>query len=207
MTSHSTILIDVGTGNLHSVMNALQSLELDIKVASNPSDLMKLERVILPGVGAFGKFMEGLHRTRLEEPLINIIQRGIPLLGICVGMQALFESSDEMGTTKGLGLLSGKVTRFPDNLGLKVPHTGWNQIWPRELKSPTLLANIDPGNYAYFNHSYFCLPDDVQDISAATDYGISFSSMVQKGSIYGVQFHPEKSQGVGLKILQNFMKL
>lgn len=199
------LLIDVGTGNLHSVYNALISLGYSIRVTCAPSDLSQPGRIILPGVGAFGKFMEGVALRGLAEPLQTAAARGDLLLGICVGMQALFEVGEELGQNIGLGLLPGRVTRFPDGSGLKVPHTGWNQVWPA-LSCP-LFKNIPAGSYVYFNHSYYCAPDSPTDTAATTDYGLSFSSVVQRGNWFGVQFHPEKSQQVGLQILKNFMEL
>lgn len=198
------LLIDAGTGNLHSVENALRSLGFDILVTSNPDDLRQPGRVVLPGVGAFGAFMEGLQARGLVEPLREVVRRGDPLLGICVGMQALFELSEEMGSHPGLGLLCGRVVRFDDQPGLKVPQTGWNQLW---FKRPSpLFDGMTPGSYAYFNHSFYCQPSDAQDCIVSTDYGIDFCSAVQRGNLYGVQFHPEKSQRVGKQILANFFK-
>lgn len=201
----NALLIDAGTGNLHSVHNALLSLGYSIRVTSDPKDLAAPQRIILPGVGAFGKFMQGMAERGLVEPVKSAMRRGDPVLGICVGMQALFEYSEEMGRYDGLGLLPGCVVRFSNEMGLKIPQTGWNQIWPIQ-KSP-LLKEIQPGAYAYFNHSYYCAPSNPSDVAASTDYGISFASIVQCDSLYAVQFHPEKSQRVGLQILKNFMEI
>jgi imidazole glycerol phosphate synthase glutamine amidotransferase subunit len=197
-------LVDAGTGNLHSVYNALRHLDAEITVTSSPADLAKGGPVILPGVGAFAHFMEGLRHTGLADALLSRVQSGDPLFGICVGMQALFEASEELGETTGLGLLPGRVVRFPASEQLKVPHTGWNQLLPQG-DSP-LTRGLTPGEYAYFNHSYFCQASAV-DATAKTEYGLSFASMVQRAGIYGVQFHPEKSQRVGLRILQNYLDL
>ncbi len=202
---NDALLIDVGTGNLHSVYNALTSLGYTIQVTSDPSDLARSGRVILPGVGAFGKFMQGIEQRGLGRPLKEAARRGDPLLGICVGMQALFETGEEMGAFAGLGLLPGRVLRFPEIPGLKVPHTGWNQLWP--ACPSLLLKNIQPGDYVYFNHSYYCAPGNPDNIAATTDYGTAFASMVQHENWYGVQFHPEKSQRIGAQILSNFMEL
>ena len=199
------LLVDAGTGNLHSVYNALIQLGYSIKVTSSPADLADRGRVILPGVGAFGKFMQGLRQRGLEEPIRTQVQRGDPLLGICVGMQALFDLSEEMGTFPGLGLLPGKVVCFMRSGDLKVPQTGWNQIWP--ARPTPLLKDVPPGSYAYFNHSFYCAPADPADTAATTDYGAPFTSVVQREALYAVQFHPEKSQAVGLQILKNFMEL
>jgi len=197
-------LVDAGTGNLHSVYNALHHLGAEVTVTSAPADLAKGGPVILPGVGAFGHFMEGLRRRSLVDALLSRFQVGDPLFGICVGMQALFETSEEQGETAGLGILPGRVVRFPDSDQFKVPHTGWNQLLPQG-ETP-LTHGLAPGEYAYFNHSYFCKAS-AEDITALTEYGLPFASMVQRGNIYGVQFHPEKSQRVGLRILQNFLQL
>jgi len=199
--SMDAILIDAGTGNLHSVQNALNSLGYQILVTTHAEDVLRPGRVILPGVGAFGSFMDGLRNAGLVEALAAVVKRGDPLLGICVGMQALFETSDEMGMHKGLGLLSGSVTRFPQKPGLKIPQTGWNQLWQRR-PSP-LLRGLEDGAYAYFNHSYYCAAAD-EDVAAATDYGLDYCSSVWRGNVLGVQFHPEKSQRVGKIVLENF---
>jgi glutamine amidotransferase len=202
---YDALLIDAGTGNLHSVYNALLSLGYTIRVTNRPEDLARPARVILPGVGAFASFMAGLRAAELEQALATAVQRGDPLLGICVGMQAVFEVGEEMGQHPGLGLLPGRVVHFPALGELKVPHTGWNQLW-LERESP-LFAGIPAGSYAYFNHSYYCAAAEPGDVLARTDYGLRYPSAVQRGSLYAVQFHPEKSQRVGLSILGNFMKL
>jgi glutamine amidotransferase len=207
MSKKDALLIDAGTGNLHSVYNALRRLGFDILVTSDPADLARSGRVILPGVGAFANFMEGLVERRLVEPLSRAAQSGDPLLGICVGMQALFDASEEMGEHGGLGLVPGRVVHFPELGNLKVPHTGWNQLWSKALPPDPLLSGLPAWAYAYFNHSYYCSPASEEDTSAVTDYGISFASLVRSANLYGVQFHPEKSQRVGLQILDNFMRL
>lgn len=205
MEAYDALLIDAGTGNLHSVHNALQQLGFRVRVSSNPADLSQPGRIVLPGVGAFGSFMQGLIQHELVEPLQSACRRGDPLLGICVGMQALFDLSEEMGEYAGLGLLPGRVIHFPPFRDLKVPHTGWNQLWFQE-DSP-LFRGLPAGSYAYFNHSYYCANTDPADNSASTDYGLDFTSAVQRGNLFGVQFHPEKSQRVGLRVLQNFFQI
>jgi glutamine amidotransferase len=196
------LLVDAGTGNLHSVHNALLALGYNVRVTADPEDLAKPVRVILPGVGAFGHFMEGLHQRALVEAIHLALRRGDPILGICVGMQALFEES---GPHSGLGLLPGRVVRFSPVPGLKIPHTGWNQLWPQ--RASRLLKDIPAGAYAYFNHSYYCTPGHSPDMLAATDYGTLFASVIEHESLVAVQFHPEKSQNVGMQILRNFMDL
>jgi glutamine amidotransferase len=160
--------------------------------------------VVLPGVGAFGDFMKGLRAAGLDEAVAEVVRRGDPLLGICVGMQALFEAGEELGEHPGLGFLPGRVVRFPATAGLKIPHTGWNQLLP-QASSP-LFQGLAPGDFAYFNHSYYCAPDESRDAISLTEYGLSFASAVQRGGLFGVQFHPEKSQRVGLKILANLLQ-
>jgi imidazole glycerol-phosphate synthase subunit HisH len=201
----SVILIDAGTGNLRSVLKALESQGAEVDMTADPEVVRRGGRLVLPGVGAFGDFMKGLQRTGLDEAICETVRQGSPLLGICVGMQALFQSSVEMGLHPGLGLLPGKVVRFPDQSGLKLPHTGWNQLWPR--RSSPLLAGLEPGAYAYFNHAFICQPDDPGCELLETDYGVNFASGLEWKNIFAVQFHPEKSQAVGLQILVNFLSL
>lgn len=202
--AYDAVLIDAGTGNLRSVHNALRSLGFDVLVTADPSALDRPARIILPGVGAFGAFMEGLAERGLVEPLVNAARRGDPLLGICVGMQALFEASEELGEHQGLGLLAGRVVRFPNFTDRKVPHTGWNQLW--STPGCPLFKDLPAGAYAYFNHSYYCAPAAPADAAAITDYGIDYASAVMHDNLFGVQFHPEKSQETGLRVLRNFLQ-
>lgn len=198
-------VIDYGAGNLRSVLHALNHLNVEnVRVVQHPRDLKGAEKIILPGVGAFGAGMQKLHEQDLVGAIREAITVGTPYLGICLGMQFLFESSDEMGDHKGLGMLPGQVTRFPAGMGFKVPHMGWNQLQIRR-ESP-LLADLSAENYAYFVHSYYCVPAHSADVLATVDYGISFTAVVQRDNIYGVQFHPEKSQRTGLQILTNFLE-
>ncbi len=198
------VLIDAGSGNLHSVRKALAHIGADVTVTKDPEVVRRAERLVLPGVGAFGDFMRGLREPGLDQAVREAVARGTPLLGICVGMQALFDVGYEMGTHPGLGLLRGDVVRFPDDVGEKVPHTGWNQIHP--VRPSPLLQGIPAGAFVYFNHSYYCRPQDEDVVVARTDFGrLTYVSMVQKGPIFGVQFHPEKSQRVGLRLLRNFL--
>lgn len=199
----SVTMIDAGTGNLRSVYKALESVGASVTLTNDPKVVLRGSRVVLPGVGAFGDFMKGLLSSELAEAVMEIAQSSRPLLGICVGMQAFFEIGEEMGEHMGLGLLPGRVVCFPSMPGLKIPHTGWNQLIIRG--SSPLLNGISERDYAYFNHSFYCLPENSADISASTDYGILFASAIQRQNIYGVQFHPEKSQLVGLKLLANFL--
>ena len=198
------ILIDAGTGNLRSVQKALESIGANVIRTDNPEVVANGKKVVLPGVGAFGDFMSGLRARGLEPVVQKIVQRGVPLLGICVGMQALFEVGEEMGEHKGLSLLRGKVVRFADSLSVKIPHTGWNQLQVRQ--DALLFDQVNDGAYVYFNHSYYCQPWSSFDVIATTEYGLPYACAVQKQNLFGVQFHPEKSQAVGLQILKNFLE-
>lgn len=200
----NVILIDAGTGNLRSVQKALESVGANVTRTDDPEQVLSGKRIVLPGVGAFGDFMSGLQTTGLEEAVKAVAARGIPLLGICVGMQALFEIGEELGDHEGLGLLSGTVVKFADSLSVKIPHTGWNQLEPRNDMS--LFKGINYGEYVYFNHSYYCQATNRSDVIAETEYGIHYACAVRSENIFGVQFHPEKSQVVGLQILKNFLE-
>lgn len=199
-------VIDYGAGNLRSVLHALKHLGVeDMQLVRSPQELEGAEKIILPGVGAFGASMEQMHKQELVEPVRQAIADGIPYLGICVGMQMLFDVGEEMGEHAGMGILEGRVLRFPHFEDRKVPHMGWNQL--NIHKESDLVANLSEENYTYFVHSYYCAPDNPDDIVASVDYGIDFTAIVQRDNIYGVQFHPEKSQKTGLQILTNFLNL
>ncbi|MGE5641804.1 MAG: imidazole glycerol phosphate synthase subunit HisH [Byssovorax cruenta] len=200
----NVILIDAGTGNLRSVQKALEAVGATVARTDDPQKVLSGKKIVLPGVGAFGDFMAGLHAKGIDDAVKAIVARGVPLLGICVGMQALFEIGEEMGEHEGLCLLRGTVVKFADSLSVKIPHTGWNQIELR--KAAQLLDRIDDRSYVYFNHSYYCQPGDRSDVIAETSYGIRFACGVRRENIFGVQFHPEKSQRVGLQILRNFLE-
>lgn len=198
-------VIDYGAGNLRSVLHALTYLGVEsMRVIRSPHELRGADRIILPGVGAFGAGMQKLREQNLIPAIKDAVNAGIPYLGICLGMQFLFEYSDEMGHHEGLGLLPGYVTRFPEMPGHKVPHIGWNEVKPARI-SP-LLQGLDSG-YAYFVHSYYCVPLHQSDIILQVDYGIQVTAAVQRDNLYGVQFHPEKSQRTGLKLLSNFLEI
>jgi glutamine amidotransferase len=199
-------VIDYGAGNLRSVMHALGYLKAEnVQLVQHPEQIQGATKLILPGVGAFGAGMQQLHAQGLVEPIREAVASGIPYLGICLGMQFLFDYSDEMGHHEGLGILKGKVTRFPAFEDLKVPHMGWNTL--EVLRESALLSNLPENPYAYFVHSYYCVPEDATDILISVDYGTPFTAAVERANVYGVQFHPEKSQQVGLQILQNFLAL
>lgn len=197
-------LIDYGIGNLRSVHKALSTVGADVILTDEPEHILAADKIVLPGVGAFGDGMAGLTSRRLDEVIHEIVQQDRPILGICLGMQLLFDSSTELGEYPGLGLLAGKVKKFNLN-DLKVPQTGWNQL--KIKKGNTLLRGLESGCYAYFNHSFYCASEIPSDILATTEYGLEYASVVGRGNLYGVQFHPEKSQSIGLQILKNFMEL
>jgi glutamine amidotransferase len=199
-------VIDYGAGNLRSVLHALNHLGAEsIRVVHHARELRGAKKVILPGVGAFGAGMQALDKQNLIEPIRRAVRAGVPFLGICLGMQFLFECSDEMGIYEGLGLLKGRVTRFPKNDHYKVPHIGWNQLLP--IRQSALLENVPENSYAYFVHSYYCEPAEAADTIATTDYGMAFAAVVGRDNVFGVQFHPEKSQNTGLHILTSFLNL
>jgi glutamine amidotransferase len=198
------ILIDAGTGNLRSVQKALENVGANVTRTDDPQKVLSGGRIVLPGVGAFGDFMSGLRARGLDNAVKEVVSRGVPMLGICVGMQALFEIGEEMGDHEGLGLLKGTVVKFADSLSVKIPHTGWNQLTVKHDAS--LFDQIKDGAYVYFNHSYYCQAGDLSDVIATTDYGINYTCAVRRENIFGVQFHPEKSQAVGLQILKNFVE-
>ncbi len=202
-------ILDYKIGNVRSVEKAvaraiaLSGLDQRVALSADPEVILSSEGVILPGVGAFGACITNLSTAGLIPIVHRVVEASIPLLGICVGMQMLFEESEEMGTWQGLGLLPGRVRKFPD--GLRVPQIGWNQL---HIQRPDpLLAGIPDGSYAYFVHSYYCDPSEPNDILTTTDYGFPYASMVRRGLVWGVQFHPEKSQQVGIGILKNFVTI
>jgi glutamine amidotransferase len=200
-------IVDYGIGNLRSVQKALERVGATAIVTSDPADLDAAQGIVLPGVGAFGDGMELLRTRDLIAPVLRQVTAGKPLLGICLGMQLLFEESEEMGRHQGLGVLPGRVVRFPEG-DLKVPHIGWNQLQKTgDNRARTLLAGVATGAYAYFVHSYYVQPDNDRDIVATTEYGLAFASVVGRDHIFGAQFHPEKSQEVGLRLLENYARL
>lgn len=216
MSGRAIVIVDYGVGNLRNVYKAVEAAGGAPRVIQEPDELEAAHAVILPGVGAFGDAAANLRAAGFEEPLREAVAEGKPLLGICVGMQLLFDESDEMGPDQGAGvhpglsLIPGRVTRFPgamigsDGRMLKVPEIGWNQLH-HDNEDP-LLQGIPNGAHAYFVHSYYCAPDDPADTIAWTDYGIRYASIVRRGNLWGIQCHPEKSQQVGLRILSNFLR-
>ncbi|MCX5696201.1 MAG: imidazole glycerol phosphate synthase subunit HisH [Candidatus Omnitrophica bacterium] len=198
-------IIDYGMGNIHSVKKALELYGAKTKVSNNPKEIAACRKIVLPGVGAFGDAMEELDKQGLSAIIKNEVKNKKPFLGICLGMQLLFEKSEEAPKRKGLGLIKGAVKKFSVK-NLKVPHMGWNQL--KITKSGCLLLkDIPDAAYAYFCHSYYPEPDEKDVNAAVCGYGIDFSCVVCKGNVYGAQFHPEKSQRIGLKMLENFVNL
>lgn len=193
-------IIDYGMGNLRSVEKGFLKVGVDAKVVTDPRSVNDAEAIVLPGVGAFRDCMRNLDRMKLIEPILKSVRNGKPYLGICLGLQMLFTESEEFGVYKGLDVLKGKVVRF--QVDLKVPHMGWNTV--KLLGKPPIFDDIKDESYFYFVHSYYVAPDDQGIIAGTTDYGITFTSMVRKDNIIATQFHPEKSQETGLKILKNF---
>jgi imidazole glycerol-phosphate synthase subunit HisH len=193
-------IIDYGVGNLRSVEKAFAAIGCDAVISSDENILRKAERLVLPGVGAFGACMNALIERGFDELVRERVAAGTPLLGVCVGMQMLFEGSEEFGTTHGLGLLRGRVHRF--SADLVVPQVGWNQI--RQRVPHPLFEGIEDAAFFYFVHSYYCEPAAGEVILGETDYGVVYASVVARENLFGVQFHPEKSQTAGLRLLSNF---
>jgi len=203
------LVIDPGTGNLRSVGKALEACGAKIKISSNPRDVQKADKLVLPGVGAFPDAVKELKKKRLWTALKQAVGKGKPLMGICLGYQLLFSSSEEGGRkTQGLGLIPGAVKQFPvkrfKRKGFKVPHMGWNRL--KQCKASGLLKGVKNNSYFYFVHSYRPLVKNKKDILGVADYEETFAAAVQRGNVSGFQFHPEKSQKAGLQILRNFIK-
>ena len=196
-------LIDYGMGNLRSVEKALKRVGGDVRIVRDATLLAKAERLVLPGVGAFADCMANLQNQGLLDPLREYLRRGRPFLGICLGYQALFEGSEEAPGIEGLGIFKGRVVRFPET-SLKVPQIGWNRIEIRKPECP-LLRGIADGSHVYLVHSYYPAPANPTLACAMTEYGVRFAAMIWRDNLFACQFHPEKSQAVGLKILENFV--
>ena len=210
-------IIDYGVGNLRSVYKAFEQvaapLQISVDIVDRPTDLTRWRAVVLPGQGAFGDSVNNLRRQGFEQPLLAAVERGMPLLGICVGMQLLFDSSEEMGQHEWLHLIPGAVRRFPEKMAdpnhpgrsLRIPQIGWNQLTIR--RRDPLVCGVPEGAHAYFAHSYYCDATDPGAVLATTDYGIVYPSMVRYRNAWGIQPHPEKSHVVGLRILANFLAM
>jgi glutamine amidotransferase len=199
--NNTVALIDYGSGNVRSVNNALKSLGADVLLTADPAQIRAASRVVLPGVGAFGDCVEGLKSRGLWDLMQECLGDGRPFLGICVGYQMLFDESEENPGIRGLGFFPGSVRRF-STPGLKVPQIGWNAL---DLTSHPLWTGLPANPHVYYVHSYYCVPKDPAVIIARTDYGIPFAAAAARGPVAGVQFHPEKSQAIGLAILKNFL--
>jgi len=194
-------ILDYGAGNLKSVSKALDFLGAEHKITNSPKEIAKSDKLIFPGVGNFGDVMALLNEKKLTEPIKSFISSGKPYLGICLGLQILYESSEESPGINGLGILEGNARRF--KIGFKVPHIGWNTIKIR--KKSMLFSGIIDENYFYFVHSYYVNPKYMKSILTTTDYGTEFVSGIEAGNIFAVQFHPEKSGKIGLRLLENFL--
>jgi len=198
------VIIDYGMGNLRNVQKGFEWIGFEARVTRNKKEIEGASAIVLPGVGAFKDCMENLEKFGLIEPLLRSIEKGKPYLGICLGLQILFSESEEFGFQKGLGLIRGKVVKFKPDQEHKVPHMGWNAI-EKKMEIP-FLQGIESGDFFYFVHSYYVISEEPQWVSTLTNYGIPFVSSIWKENLFGTQFHPEKSQQKGLKILENFAR-
>ena len=198
-------IVDYEAGNIKSVEKALQFLGEEPDVTRDKETLLQADKVIVPGVGAFGDAMEKMRQYGLVEVLREIAGKGTPILGICLGLQLFFESSEETPGVEGLGLLPGKIVRIPDKEGFKIPHMGWNSI--QINPASRLLKGIEEGAYVYFVHSYYLQAENEADVAATTDYVVNIHAAAEHDNIFATQFHPEKSGEIGLQILKNFIEL
>lgn len=198
-------VIDYGAGNLQSVEKALQFIGADVQITRDPEVLKESRAAILPGVGAFGDAMAALSRSGMVQPVQDFAHSGKPFMGICLGMQMLFEESEESPRVKGLGIFRGKILRIPEREGLKVPHMGWNSL--SLLQRNGLFSGLPENPYVYFVHSYYLKAEDRSIVSSKSLYGVEIDASVQRGSVMGAQFHPEKSGKIGLQMLRNFVAL
>jgi len=199
-------IIDYGMGNIHSVQKALQLFGAQTLVTNKDKEIASADKAVLPGVGAFDDAISELKNRKLVPAINKLIKEKKPFLGICLGMQLLFERSEEAKESGGLGILKGEVVKFEERPGFKVPHIGWNQLLKSSDKCP-LLKNMPDGSFVYFCHSYYAQPQAKQAVAATCDYETNFAAIVWRENVYGVQFHPEKSQESGLKILKNFVDI
>ena len=198
-------ILDYDAGNIKSVEKAITSLGGDAVVTSKRSEILKADHVILPGVGAFGDAMKKLSEYELVDTIHEVVKRGTPFLGICLGLQLLFEDSEETPGVAGLGLLPGHILRIPDAPGIKIPHIGWNSL--TITPNAGILKGLGEEPYVYFVHSYYLKSDDPKIVIARTHYGVEIHAAVEKDNLFAVQFHPEKSEKIGMRMLQNFLSL
>ena len=198
-------IIDYDAGNIKSVEKALQKLGQDVVITRDKEQIQQADKVVLPGVGAFGDAMHNLNEYGLVEVIHQVVEKEIPLLGICLGLQLLFERSDESEGVEGLGILKGEICKIPEKTGLKIPHMGWNSLHLQQ--GGKLFEGIDEGAYVYFVHSYYLKAEDEKIVKAMTDYSTCIHASVERGNVFACQFHPEKSGDVGLRILKNFVEL
>lgn len=198
-------MIDYDAGNIKSVEKALQKLGADVVITKDPQEILGADKVILPGVGSFGDAMNNLKKYGLDEVIHQVVEKGTPFLGICLGLQLLFERSDESPEATGLGILKGDILRIPDAEGLKIPHMGWNSLHLQN--NGRLFKGLKENDYVYFVHSYYLKAEDEEIVKATTDYSVNIHASVEKDNVFACQFHPEKSSEVGLQILKNFVEL
>lgn len=198
-------ILDYDAGNIKSVEKALEYLGQEVKITRDRDEILASDKVILPGVGSFGDAMSKLKEYRLDQVLYDVVDQQIPLLGICLGLQLLYEESDESKGVTGLGLLKGKINRIPDQVGIKIPHMGWNSLDIKE--GATLFKGVPNHSYVYFVHSYYLEAFKEEEVAATTFYSTLIHASVEKDNIFACQFHPEKSSSIGLKILENFVSL
>lgn len=198
-------MIDYDAGNIKSVEKALQKLGADVVITKDPQVILNAEKVILPGVGSFGDAMNNLKKYGLDEVIHQVVEKGTPFLGICLGLQLLFERSDESPEATGLGILKGEILRIPDAEGLKIPHMGWNSLHLQN--DGRLFKGLKENDYVYFVHSYYLKAEDESIVKATTNYSVNIHASVEKDNVFACQFHPEKSSDVGLQILKNFVEL
>ena len=198
-------IIDYDAGNIRSVEKALLLLGQDVIITGQEEEILRADKVVLPGVGAFGDAMANLRKTGLDMTIKKVAENGTPFLGICLGLQLLFERSDEAPGVEGLGILKGEILRIPDQTGLKIPHMGWNSLHLQN--DGRLFRGIQEGTYVYFVHSYYLKAADEKIVKASTEYSTHIHASVEKGNVFACQFHPEKSSDAGLRILRNFVEL
>lgn len=198
-------IIDYDAGNIKSVEKALQKLGQDVVITRDAEEILRADKVILPGVGAFGDAMANLKKYQLDDVIRQVVEKGTPFLGICLGLQLLFERSDESRGVDGLGILKGEICKIPENGELKIPHMGWNSLHLQN--EGRLFQGLEEDAYVYFVHSYYLKAEEEEIVKATTNYSVEIHASVEKGNVFACQFHPEKSSDVGLQILKNFVEL